>query len=98
MQNKVSLHPQVLATAPFVMSQVLMAQGEDMRGALVRGIDPAQEVLVTDAVALMAPEVLSQLQPGGFGVVLGTELARAFSAVALSASAPKPQYDGRRKK
>ena len=59
-QNTLALQPQVLASAPFVLSQVLLAQGEDMRGALVRGIDPAQEVLVTDAVALMPPEVLAQ--------------------------------------
>jgi lipoprotein-releasing system permease protein len=77
-QNTLALQPQVLASAPFVLSQVLLAQGEDMRGALVRGIDPTQEVLVTDAVALMPPEVLAQLQPGQFGVVLGNELARAL--------------------
>ena len=77
-QNTLALQPQVLASAPFVLSQVLLAQGEDMRGALVRGIDPAQEVLVTDAVALMPPDVLAQLQPGTFGVVLGSELARAL--------------------
>ena len=78
LQNKLALQPQVLASAPFVLSQVLLAQGEDMRGALVRGIDPAQEILVTDAVALMPPEVLAQLQSGRFGVVLGGELARAL--------------------
>ena len=78
LQNKISLNPQVLASAPFVMSQVLLAQGEDMRGALVRGIDPTQEVLVTDAVALMPTEVLAQLQPGAFGVILGNELARSL--------------------
>jgi lipoprotein-releasing system permease protein len=77
-QNTLALQPQVVASAPFVLSQVLLAQGEDMRGALVRGIDPAQEVLVTDAVALMPNEVLAQLQPGSFGVVLGSELARAL--------------------
>jgi lipoprotein-releasing system permease protein len=77
-QKTLALQPQVLASAPFVLSQVLLAQGEDMRGALVRGIDPAQEVLVTDAVALMPPDVLAQLQPGTFGVVLGNELARAL--------------------
>jgi lipoprotein-releasing system permease protein len=77
-QNTLALQPQVVASAPFVLSQVLLAQGEDMRGALVRGIDPAQEVLVTDAVALMPTEVLAQLQPGSFGVVLGSELARAL--------------------
>ena len=77
-QNTLALQAQVVASAPFVLSQVLLAQGEDMRGALVRGIDPTQEVLVTDAVALMPPEVLAQLQPGQFGVVLGNELARAL--------------------
>ena len=78
LQQKLGQHSQVIASAPFVLSQGLLAQGEDMRGAVVRGIDPAQEVLVTDAIALMAPEVLAQLQPGVFGVVLGSELARAL--------------------
>jgi len=78
LQQKLAQHSQVIASAPFVLSQGLLAQGEDMRGALVRGIDPAQEVLVTDAVALMSPEVLNQLQAGGFGVILGSELARAL--------------------
>jgi len=78
LQNKLALQPQVLASAPFVLSQVLLSHGEDMRGALVRGIDPAQEILVSDAVALLPPEVLAQLQSGRFGVVLGSELARAL--------------------
>jgi lipoprotein-releasing system permease protein len=78
LQQKLAQHTQVIASAPFVLSQGLLAQGEDMRGAVVRGIDPAQEVLVTDAVALMPREVLNQLQAGGFGVILGSELARAL--------------------
>jgi lipoprotein-releasing system permease protein len=78
LQQQLARHPQVLASAPFVLSQVLLAQGEDMRGALVRGIDPLQEGLVTDAVAAMPEQVLKQLQPGAFGVVLGSELARAL--------------------
>ena len=78
LQQKLVQHPQVLASAPFVLSQGLLAQGEDMRGAVVRGIDPAQEVLVTEAVALLPREVLNQLQAGSFGVVLGGELARAL--------------------
>ena len=78
LQQQLARHPQVLASAPFVLSQVLLAQGEDMRGALVRGIDPLQEGLVTDAIAAMPEQVLKQLQPGAFGVVLGSELARAL--------------------
>jgi len=81
LQQKLAQHTQVIASAPFVLSQGLLAQGEDMRGAVVRGIDPAQEVLVTDAVALMSPEVLNQLQAGGFGVVLGSELSRALGGM-----------------
>ena len=78
LQLRLAQHTQVIASAPFVLSQGLLAQGEDMRGAVVRGIDPSQEVLVTDAVALMPREVLNQLQAGGFGVILGSELARAL--------------------
>ncbi|MFM7802139.1 MAG: ABC transporter permease, partial [Limnohabitans sp.] len=69
-------HHQVLAYAPFVLSQVLMAHGEDMRGAMVRGIDPLQETAVTDAVAQVDPGTLAQLQPESFAVILGSELAR----------------------
>ncbi len=78
LQQKLARHSQVLASAPFVLSQVLLARGEDMRGAIARGIDPLQEGLVTDTVAAMPAQVLAQLQPGAFGVVLGSELARAL--------------------
>ena len=50
-------HPQVLAYAPFVLSQVLMAQGEDMRGAMVRGIEPELETQVTDFMLHSPPSV-----------------------------------------
>lgn len=69
---------EVLATAPFVYAQVLMAHGEDMRGALVRGIDPAQEAEVTDVVTQLPPSVQAQLLPGSYNVVLGIELARSL--------------------
>ncbi|AMO22323.1 lipoprotein-releasing ABC transporter permease subunit [Ramlibacter solisilvae] len=68
-------HPEVVGAAPFIASQALLARGEDMRGAIVRGIDPAREPEVTDLAMGMKP-VLARLQPGRFGVVLGAELAR----------------------
>lgn len=70
--------PQVVSQAPFVMSQVLVARGEDMRGAMVRGIDPVQESAVTDIVAAWPDALKEKLQPGLFNVVLGGELARAL--------------------
>jgi lipoprotein-releasing system permease protein len=73
--REVRQHPQVLGAAPFIMSQALLARGEDMKGVLVRGIDPALEGQVTDLVNSMAKQSLAALKPGEFGVVLGAELA-----------------------
>src|SRR5437763_7843722 len=41
-------NPEVIGAAPFVAAQGLLARGEDMRGAVVRGIDPSREGEVTD--------------------------------------------------
>jgi lipoprotein-releasing system permease protein len=68
-------NPQVTGAAPFIAAQALLARGEDMRGAIVRGIDPAREGEVTDLAASLQP-VLARLVPGQFGVVVGAELAR----------------------
>ena len=68
-------HPQVVGAAPFVAAQALLARGETMKGVVLRGIDPSLEGEVTD-LAAAHPEVLAQLQPGAFRVVLGLELAR----------------------
>ena len=68
---------QVIGAAPFVSAQALLARGEDMKGALVRGIDPAHEAEVTDLASTNAAAV-AQLVPGAFRVVLGVELARAL--------------------
>jgi len=71
-------NPQVVGAAPFIAAQALLARGEDMKGALVRGVDPALEGEVTDIFAPSqgAASVLQRLQPGAFGVVLGADLAR----------------------
>ena len=71
-------HPGVVGAAPFISMQALLARGEDMKGALVRGIDPALEPQVTDMAGGAQQAVLARLTPGGFGVVLGGELARGM--------------------
>jgi lipoprotein-releasing system permease protein len=71
-------HPQVLGAAPFIAAQALLARGEDMKGVMVRGIDPAQEGQVSDLATSAQAAVLERLEPGVFGVVLGSELARAM--------------------
>jgi len=71
-------NPEVVGAAPFIAAQALLARGEDMKGVMVRGIDPAQEPSVTDLVTGSQAATLAQLVPGSFGVVLGSELARSL--------------------
>ena len=74
--SQVRRNPQVIGAAPFVAAQALLARGEDMRGTIVRGIDPAHEHEVTDLAASMQQSALKKLVPGEFNIVLGSELAR----------------------
>jgi lipoprotein-releasing system permease protein len=67
---------QVLGAAPFITTQALLARGEDMRGAVLRGISPAEEATVTAVAAQLKNTVLAKLVPGQWNVVLGAELAR----------------------
>ncbi|MBX9872090.1 MAG: FtsX-like permease family protein, partial [Burkholderiaceae bacterium] len=69
-------NPQVIGAAPFIGTQALLARGEDMKGAIVRGIDPALEGQVTDLAAALRGGALERLVSGEFGVVLGRDLAR----------------------
>jgi lipoprotein-releasing system permease protein len=72
-------HPQVVGAAPFIAAQALLARGDDMKGSIIRGIDPALEGQVTD-IGQDQQKSLAKLQPGGFGIVLGSELARQLAA------------------
>jgi lipoprotein-releasing system permease protein len=76
--REVQAHPDVRGAAPFIAAQGLLARGEDMRGVLIRGIDPVLEPQVTALAADQAHAALSQLVPGQFGVVLGGALARSL--------------------
>ena len=71
-------HPEVRGAAPFVAAQALVARGDIMRGAVVRGIDPAEEAQVTPLGAQLRHGVFAELVPGRWGVVLGIELARSL--------------------
>jgi lipoprotein-releasing system permease protein len=73
---KAKQNPGVIGAAPFVASQSLIARGEDMRGAIIRGISPAEEATVTGLGAQLKDGAFAQLQPGAWNIVLGTELAR----------------------
>ncbi|WP_394755517.1 lipoprotein-releasing ABC transporter permease subunit [Rhodoferax sp.] len=76
--RQVRAHPQVIGAAPFIATQALLARGEDMKGTIVRGIEPSLEPAVTDLAIELKNTGLNRLIPGEFGVVLGGELARSL--------------------
>jgi lipoprotein-releasing system permease protein len=68
----------VIGAAPYVSGQALLARGEQMTGALVRGIDPALEGQVSDMPQQMRQGALTDLKAGEFGMVLGADLAQGL--------------------
>ncbi len=75
--TEIKANPQVMGAAPFIAAQGLIGRGEDLKGAVIRGIDPALEPEVTELAALQKTS-LARLQAGQFGIVLGAELARSL--------------------
>ena len=80
--REVRSNASVVGAAPFIASQALLARGEDMKGVMVRGIDPELEPQVTDLAAALHDAQRLRLVAGERGVVLGGELARSLGVVA----------------
>ena len=78
--DKVTLHPQVSAVAPYVAGQGMLSFGQSVQGVMVRGIDPAKETAITELSNKIKAGALEDLRSGEFGIVLGTDLARALGA------------------
>lgn len=72
------LHPRVLGAAPNIVEQGMLSQGERVKGVMVRGILPAFESEVSSIETIMVAGELSDLQPQGYGVILGMELAHSL--------------------
>jgi lipoprotein-releasing system permease protein len=72
---------QVQGAAPFISVQALLARGELMRGALVRGIEPTEEASVTPLGAQLRETTFAGLKPGAWNIVLGSELARQLGVM-----------------
>jgi len=65
----------VLGAAPYVEREAWLQANED-QGAMIRGILPDQEPKVSDLDKKMKEGKLSDLKPGEFNIILGTELAQ----------------------
>ena len=77
--QQVMQHPHVRAAAPYVQAQGMLSIDQQVRGTVVRGIDPAAEDKVADIARHMKIGTLDDLVEGEFNMVLGVELARALN-------------------
>jgi lipoprotein-releasing system permease protein len=89
-------NPQVRAAAPFAETQAMLLSDGVMKPVLLRGIDPAQEVKVSDVAKHMREGRFDSLRPGSFNVIIGRALARSLDVgvgdrvTLLMASTPTP--------
>jgi lipoprotein-releasing system permease protein len=86
--------PRVIAAAPYVNVQGMLTFDGAVRGSVIRGILPGREDRVAEIGRHMKAGTLSALEAGEFGIVLGSELARALAVIAgdkLTLIAPQGQ-------
>ena len=69
---------EVLASAPYVSDQALLANAGEVRGVQIRGILPDEEKNVVDYGDNMPSGSFNDLKPGGFDIILGEGLAEAL--------------------
>jgi len=70
--------PHVVGVAPYIEGQAMLVVGQAVKGVLVRGIEPELEPEVSDIHQHMEVGALTDLRPRGYGIILGSELARAL--------------------
>lgn len=79
--DRVRKLPHVVGAAPYVEGQAMLANGAAVSGALIRGVSPVLEPQVDTVGKHMVAGRLSNLHPGGFGIILGSKLAMALGVV-----------------
>lgn len=70
--------PHVTGAAPFTLHQVMLSSRHGVRGAVLRGVDPAREGRVTDLARNMKKGSLDALRRDDEGIILGKSLAGAL--------------------
>ena len=68
----------IVATAPYISGETMLSNGKRVTGGILRGIMPDREGGVSDVVTHIKQGDLTQLRPGEYGIVLGSEMAVAL--------------------
>lgn len=77
-QKRAEREPDVRVAVPYVEEQAMLTHGQDITGAAVRGVLPAEEQRATGLAQRLTAGRLTDLQPGQYRVILGSALAQAL--------------------
>ena len=75
-QQAVEREPGVIAAAPYIERQALIANKKLVKGLMVRGVLPAEEARTTSLGQLLKGGSLGDLKDGAYNVILGANLAK----------------------
>ncbi len=78
LSRQVEESPDVSGVAPYVLGQGMLSRGNEVAGALVRGVLPEAESTVSDIGANMKEGSLDSLQAGEYRVAVGSAMARSL--------------------
>jgi lipoprotein-releasing system permease protein len=74
-QQQAAALPGVRAAVPYIEARAMLAAGERLAGAQLRGVDPVQEQRVGGLATALTSGALTDLAAGRYGIVLGDALA-----------------------
>ncbi len=80
LEAPVRKEPRVTGWAPFIETQAMLKSERRVSGTLLRGVLPDYEPRVSEVASRLVEGRLDVLKPGGFGIVLGVELANFLGA------------------
>jgi lipoprotein-releasing system permease protein len=75
-QREVLKQPGVVAAAPYIEEQAMLANGAHIDGAIVRGVLPEQETTTDGLSKRVIAGKFSDLQEGQYNTILGSALAK----------------------
>ena len=78
-QQEIAQDKDVVASAPFVMGQGMLAKDGEATGAMITGILPLEEERVSEMHNSVVQGSMFELNSGGFDIVLGSGIARKLN-------------------
>ncbi|MGK0296522.1 MAG: lipoprotein-releasing system permease protein [Gammaproteobacteria bacterium] len=80
-QQRLETQPEIIGAAPYIEAEGMVVYEKRVKGTVIQGILPDEESNVSVISTKMIEGSLDNLQPGEFGIVLGSELSRILGVI-----------------